>query len=90
MRRYWISGRWLDDLATASTTAAAAIILLTLFSGCAAHNPKSGMGWHPRSEQKMRILIGTTTMEALHQYQTHLRKQQEAFEELRRGPKSKV
>ncbi len=49
--------------------ASAMLFFLAMMSGCAA--PKS-TGWHPKSEKEMRMLIGQTVIEALHQYQTQL------------------
>lgn len=49
--------------------AGAMLFFLAMMGGCAA--PKS-TGWHPKSKKEMRMLIGQTIMEAIHQYQTQL------------------
>ncbi len=49
--------------------AAAMVFSLAMMGGCAA--PKL-TGWHPKSKQEMKMLIGQTVMEALRQYQTQL------------------
>lgn len=49
--------------------AAAMVFFLAMMGGCAA--PKS-TGWHPKSEKEMRMLIGQTVIEAIHQYQKQL------------------
>ncbi len=45
------------------------LFFLAMMGGCAA--PKS-TGWYPKSEKELRMLIGRTAMEAIHQYQTRL------------------
>jgi hypothetical protein len=49
--------------------AAAMLFFLAMMFGCAA--PKTA-GWHPESEQEMKVLIGQTVMEAIHQYRMQL------------------
>lgn len=49
--------------------AAAMVFFLAMMGGCAA--PKS-TGWHPKSKKEMKMLIGQTVMEAIHQYQMQL------------------
>ena len=49
------------------TLAWAAVVVL-LF-GCSASKP---LGWHPKSKQEMKALIGQTVMEAVHQYRMQL------------------
>lgn len=49
--------------------AAAMVFFLAMMGGCAATKQA---GWHPKSEKEMRMLIGQTVMEAIHQYQTQL------------------
>lgn len=49
--------------------AGAMFFFLAMMGGCAA--PKS-MGWHPADKKEMKMLIGQTVMEVLHQYQTQL------------------
>jgi hypothetical protein len=49
--------------------AAAMLLFFAMMFGCSATKP---VGWHPKSEKEMKMLIGQTVMEAIHQYQMQL------------------
>ncbi len=49
--------------------AGALVFFLAMMGGCAAPKPE---GWHPGSKKEMKMLIGQTVIEAIHQYQKQL------------------
>ena len=49
--------------------AAAMVFFFAMMFGCSATKPE---GWHPADEKGMKMLIGQTVIEAIHQYQTQL------------------
>lgn len=49
--------------------AAAMLFFFAMMFGCSATKP---MGWHPESKKEMKMLIGRTVIEALHQYRMRL------------------
>jgi hypothetical protein len=49
--------------------AATLLFFFAMVFGCSATKPT---GWHPKSKKEMKMLIGQTVMEAIHQYQTQL------------------
>lgn len=45
------------------------IFFLAMMFGCSAPKPA---GWHPADKSEMKMLIGQTVMEAIHQYRMQL------------------
>lgn len=46
-------------------------LLVFCACGCTAPGPTSGpSGWYPQTQEELRLLIGQTVLEAVHQYDT--------------------